>query len=899
MNGAASASPWHALDADEVLGRLATTSDGLAPEEARARLARYGPNALRSPKPRPAWRILLDQLWSVVVLLLAAAAGVALASGDPLDAAAIGAVLFINLALGFVTELPARRAMEALLALEVPRATVIRAGAPSDIDAHELVAGDVITLEAGQFVPADARLIRAAELRTVEAALTGESLPVEKRADVTVAAESPLAERPNMVYQATTVVAGSARGVVVATAMATEVGRIGVLAGGIAEQRTPLERRLDVLGRGLAGVALAVAALVAGLELLHGRTLGEVVQLGLALGIAAVPEGLPVVATIAMAIGMRRMARRRALIRRLPVVETLGSATLICTDKTGTLTAGEMTATTFWVAGRELAVSGVGYTTDGGFFERGFPVDPLQDPVLTLALRIGVLASRADLVPSDGGWKPRGDPTETALLIAAHKASLGCAGLREQWPEVGELPFSSERRFMAIYHRSPEGGLLAHVKGAPDRLLELCQRRLAAGREQPLDERGRQEILEWNLELASRGLRVLALASGPVSGTTEGQLRELTFVGLVGLIDPPAPAVRQTIRQLREAGIRTIMLTGDQHRTAEAIARSLGIVGTGQETLDSRELDRLSDAELDARVEQVGAFTRVSPEGKLRIVSAYQRQGEIVAMLGDGVNDAVALRKADIGVAMGRRGTDLARAAAGVILQDDRLQTVAAAVEEGRVIFDNIRKFVFYLFSCNLAEILVFLGAGLAGLPAPLLPLQILWLNLVTDTFPALALAVEPAEPDLMRRPPRDPRSTILSGPLLGATAIYAALISLCTLAAFGWGLHQWPSDPRRAMTLAFMTLAAAQIFHLGNARSPGPVASPRRALANPYALGAVALTIGLQLLAAWYGSLARVLGVHPLSGSDWLLVAVLGLVPAVVGQSVKSVQSWHRRSAS
>jgi Ca2+-transporting ATPase len=584
------------------------------------------------------------------------------------------------------------------------------------------------------------------------------------------------------------------------------------------------------------------------------------------------------------------MARRRALIRHLPVVETLGSATVICTDKTGTLTAGEMTATVIRLEDVEVSVSGGGYAPEGEFRLDGARIDPLTDPRLEAALRICLLAARGGVTAEGGSWRAVGDPTEAALAALAIKAGLNRSTLVAEWPQVSEVPFASERMFMASFHNTPSG-LLACVKGAPRRVLQLSSRVLTGAGSREIDERERARLLALNSELAARGLRVLALARKDVASADEGALAGLTWVALVGLNDPPASGVRETIATFRGAGIRTVMLTGDQRLTAERIADDLGLRSPGDAILDGSQIDRLSDGELRDRVVRTVGYSRVSPEAKLRIIGAYQARGEIVAMLGDGVNDAAALRKADIGVAMGRRGTDMAKEAADLILEDDQFPTIAVAVEEGRVVFDNIRKFVFYLFSCNLAEILVLLGAGVAGFSAPLLPLQILWLNLLTDTVPALALAVEPAEANIMRQPPRDPREAILSSRLVRPVIGYALLISLCTLAAFSWGLARDPVNSAHASTLAFMTLAFAQILHLGNARSAAPVLAPERALSNRYALAAVLVTFGLQVLAVSLDPLAQVLGLFPLTGKDWLVVLGLALVPAVVGQALKSLR--------
>ena len=873
--------PWHAVSVAAVLERLGSAPTGLSSREARRRLDRDGPNTLPAPPRTPLWRLLLRQLSSVITLLLVAAAAIALLSGDRFDAVAILAVLVINVALGLATEVPARRAMGALLSQSLIRTTVLRDGTSRDIDARDLVVGDVIILEAGQAVPADGRLLDAVEARTVEAALTGESAPIRKDADTRLPLDAPLAERRTMIYCGTTLVEGAARAVIVATGLRSEVGRIGVLIRALPPEMTPLERRLEVLGRRLAVSALVVAGVVAALERIQGHSWADVLQLALALGIAAVPEGLPVVATVALAIGMRRMARRRALVRRLAVVETLGSTTVVCTDKTGTLTTGEMTATTFHVAGHEITVTGAGYTPAGAFHERGAPVDQTVRPLLEQALRTGVLASRLDLaVPaSPTGEPPAGDPTEIALLVAAAKAGLDPARVRaDAGTLAGQVPFASRRRYMVTYYRRPDGTLVAFLKGAPDRVAARSA----------LDAQGRRGVEEVNRALATRGLRLLALAYGPVADLAEASLQSLTFAGFVGLADPPAPGVEAALGTLRAAGIRTVMLTGDQRHTAEAIARRLDLLRPGDATLDGRDVDTLDDAALTERVERVAAFSRVTPEAKLRIVTAFQRRGEIVAMLGDGVNDAPALAKADIGVAMGRRGTDLAKATAGLVLQDDRFETIGSAVEEGRVIFDNLRKFVFYLFSCNLGEIFVFLGAGLAGWPAPLLPLQILWLNLVTDTFPALALAFEPAEPDLMHRPPRSPRAAILSAPMVRDTAGYAVLIAICTLAAAWWGAYTG-ATPAHTATLAFMTLAVTQVLHLGNARSRDPVLQPARMTANRHALAALALVLLLQILAVQWTPLATILGTARLSVGDWFVIAVLGSAPALAGQLTRA----------
>ena len=875
--GSPDGTPWHALSLDAALVAADTDRSGLTEAEAAARLARYGPNRLSPAPPASALAILRDQLTGVVVFLLMGAAGLSLLLGDRLEAAAIAVVLVINTLIGFVTEWRARRAMEALLGLDVPRATVVRQGHLRLIDAHTLVPGDVIEVTAGHRVPADARLVSAVDLRVTEAALTGESLPISKRADVQLDEAAPLAERRNLVFKSTTVAAGTGRAVVFATGAQTEVGRIGTLVGSIEEERTPLERRLDALGRRLVWLALGVAAAVATLGALQGAPLGLVIETGIALAVAAVPEALPAVATIALAVGMRRMARRHALVRRLPAVETLGSTTVVCTDKTRTLTSGEMTIVRVWTAGREFDLL----------------AEPLEaDAQLTTAVRTAALASRqqasaeppsAEVAGSDraGAAGPLIDPVDAAVLHALARIGLDPAHLADASPVVGVVPFSSERKLMASFHEL-DGRLTAFVKGAPRRVLEKTSR-------PSLNAERRAALVAVNDGLAGRGLRVLAVATGEVRAASEEALRDLTFVGFLGLADPPAPGVKETIARLRSAGLRTLMLTGDQRLTAEAVGRELGVLGLADRSVDGGELDGLSGADRDRLIGRAQAFSRVTPEHKLVIVRSLQSTGEVVAMLGDGINDAAALKQANVGVAMGIRGTDVAKEAAAIVLQDDRFETVAAAVEEGRVIFDNIRKFVFYLFSCNVAEVLVLLVAGLAALPLPLAPLQLLWLNMVTDTFPALALAMEPGDPDVMRRPPHDPQEAILSREFLTSVLTFGVLITLSTLAAFVWALGR---APEHASTMAFMTLALAQIAHLGNARSRGPVVRLGRALANPYALAGAGLAVLLQVLAVVVEPLARILRVTPLDALEWMVVVGLASIPAISGQALKGYRS-------
>ena len=894
-----SARAWHASTAAAVLAHFDSGEVGLSTAEAAHRLKRYGANVMPAVVRTSAWRMLASQLKSVVVALLIVAAGVALVTADFADAAAIGAVLAINVAIGFFTEWRARQAMSALLSLDVLRATVIRDGVRRGCDAITIVPGDVIDLEEGQLVPADARLLSAVELRVNEAVLTGESLPSHKHADRECDADAPLAARANMVFKSTMTVTGRGRAVVVATGAATEVGRIDALVRDVVEPRTPLEKRLDELGRQLIWAALAASAIVAAVFSLRGTPWRDAIETGIALAVAAVPEGLPAIATIAMAVGVWRMARRHAIVRRLPVVETLGAATVICTDKTGTITTGEMTATSLWIANREYDISGVGYGASGDIRLDGSAVDLDTDALVPSALRIAALANRGEIAYVDGNPRVHGDPTEVALLVAAVKGNVHRAEWRARWPEIAEIPFSSERKFMATIHQTPDGGTITLVKGAPGTLLAHSIRVATDDGVRVLDGGMRASVQQANERMASRGLRVLALAyEARVPGKTRREECDLlplgmeapsglTFVGLIGVEDAPVPGIDALVQRFREAGIRTLMLTGDQRLTAVAIATRAGILGSGRQVIDAEGLPHISDAELRDRLVNVAVVSRLSPTDKLRVVRALQADGQVVAMIGDGVNDAPALKNADIGIAMGTRGTDVAKDAADIVLQDDKLETVAAAIEEGRVIYGNVQKAVVYLFSCNIAEVLVLLLAGIAALPSPLLPLQILWLNLVTDTLPAIALALEPAEPQLMRAEPRRHFAPILSRKVLGSIAVYGTLITAATLAAYVWAIES-VDHRQHALTIAWMTLALSQLLHVGNVRSDAAVTTAASATRNRYAIGAVLAGIALQVLAVHLHPLSRALLVQPLSLQEWLIVIALAATPAIIGQTWK-----------
>lgn len=883
---------FHASTTEDTLAGLGSTVDGLASSEAAHRLELHGLNELPATPAAPLWRLVVRQLRSAIALLLLVAIALSLLAGDRLDAMAVGVVLLLNTAIGVAMEAGADRALNALRKLETPRALVMRDGVTREIAASRLVPGDVVILEEGGRVPADVRLLEATELRINEALLTGESVVVEKDPNAAVDPRAPLAERSTMAYHGSVIAAGRGRAVVVATGAATELGHIGALVEQVRPVRTSLERKLDALGRQLAVAAfvLALAVIVAGL--IRGMPADALIQFGIALAVAAVPEGLPAVATIALAVGVRRMARRRALVRHLPIVESLGSVTIVCADKTGTLTAGAMTVTSVWCAGRTITVTGSGFEPRGEFLFDGTRLEAAADGVLSGLLRSGTLAARAAIDEHEGIWAAVGDPTDAALVTVAAKGGFDRSALVLAEPLAWEIPFSSSRMLsVSAHHRN--GDLHVYVKGSPRTVLDLCDRWQTDTGAIPLDADSRRSVEHANESLSGAGQRVVAIAF--VDGSFEPSVpRNLTLAGLVAMTDPPADGVQETVSTLRTAGVRTVMITGDQRATASAIARQLGLQRPGEESLDTQELEALDDDALSRRLPSVTVFSRVSPEDKLRIVDAYQRKGELVAMLGDGVNDAAALRRADVGVAMGGRGTDVAREAAGIVLQDDRFSTIVAALEQGRIIYDNLRKFVYYLISCNLAELLILIAFPLLGMPLPFTALQILWLNLVTDTIPALALAAEPGDPLVMQRPPRRPDHGLLSRGLLVSAVVHALLIAAATLGAYALTL-----ESGKAGTVAFLTLAVAQVLHLGNARSSFHTMHPKRLVANRPALAAAVLSLAVVVATAQLTSLALVLSLQPIGLDEWTVVVSAGALPAVAGQIWRWLRGGQRSQSS
>jgi len=813
---------WHSLSAKEVTSILKTHLNGLSDEEARSRLAEFGPNELREVKGVSWWRILLSQFVNILIVILLIATAISLVLGEMVDALVILAIVFVSAIIGFSEEYRGEKALEALKRLAAPKARVIRNGNDLEIPSRELVPGDLIVLRVGDRVPADARLVEAWNLQTNEAPLTGESTPVYKDAGTILRGETPVADRKNMVFSATTVTYGRGSGVVTSTGMNTEFGKIAEEIQVVEEPPTPLEVKLAHVGKWLGITCLVVCAIVAGVEVLRGLDVIQMLLWGISLAVAAVPEALPAVITGGFAIGMRKMAERNAIVRRLPVVGTIGSSTVICADKTGTYTRNEMTTRKIFVNGQMIDVSGEGFMPKGEFSKEGKVFDPRQDDHLMLLLSIGALNNDAKL-RHGASWEVIGDPTEGALIVSAQKAGVKKDELEALYPRIGEVPFTSERKCMSTVHRTPEEKKEAYVKGAPEVILKLCSYMYKDNKVTKLSEEEERQLLNLNEKMAGEGLRVLGMAYKELPDTLESYTEEtvennLIFVGLQGMIDPPREEAIRAVESCKHAGIRSIMITGDHKHTALAVAKELGLTG---KALTGEELDQLSDEEFEKMVEDVGIYARVSPHHKIRIVKAWQKRGDITVMTGDGINDAPAVKAADVGISMGIMGTDITKEAAGMILADDNFASIVAAVKEGRSAYDNIRKYLLYLISCNIGEVLIMFLAGLflnGDWAIPLIASQILWVNLTTDGLPAIALSVDLPELDVMDRPPRDPKESIFAG--LKDDIVYFTVIE--TAGALGIYLWAWTRglgiDEARTITL--LTLISFELFRSLECRS-------------------------------------------------------------------------------
>jgi P-type Ca2+ transporter type 2C len=932
---------WHALATDEVLKHLDTLADqGLSEEEVQHRLQTFGPNQLAEKPPTSFLQMLWDQFNNFVILMLVIAAVISAILGDYVEAAAILAIVILNATLGVVQERRAEQALAALKKLAAPEAHVIRDGARKMVPSPQVVPGDVVLLEAGNYIPADVRLLEAVNLRVEEAALTGESVPVQKDAATALEKDIPLGDRKNTAFMGTLVNYGRGKGIVVSTGMHTQIGLIAKMLQSVEEEETPLQKRLEQLGKTLGWACLGICALVFAVGWLRGYNPLDMFMIAVSLAIAAVPEGLPAVVTISLALGMREMIKRHALIRKLASVETLGSTTVICSDKTGTLTQNEMTVTRIWVDGQSIAITGSGYSPVGDFQKDGKNIDLKDYPGMLTNLWVAALNNDAGLEKIVGEddkptYRMVGDPTEGALIVAAAKAGARSKKLSAAYPRVQEVPFDSERKRMITIHKIEEpkaddispfynethkDWYAITVKGAPDMVLDLCQRyQRMDDHVAPLDEKQKMHILAANDQMTQEALRVLGTAyritpEPPDISDPEKLEQDLVFTGLIGMIDPPRAEVPPALAKGRKAGIRTVMITGDYANTARAIAESIGLLRAGHQVLSGTDLNEMDDETLKHEVTRTDVFARVSPEHKMRIVEALRANNEVVAMTGDGVNDAPSIKRADIGVAMGITGTDVAKESADMVLTDDNYASIVSAVEQGRIIYDNIRKFVYFLLSSNVAEIMIIFLATVAGLPTPLTAIQLLWLNLLTDGAPALALAMEKGDPDIMQRKPRPTNEAIINKSMGSGIVIQTITQTSAVLGAFCLGLlwhlqqnlpaganaiayllkYDWRGvDVQTAETMAFVTLSLCELFRAYTVRSERLSIFTIGVFSNRYMQYAVGFSIFLLLLVTGVPFLQPIFNTHFMSLTEWSIVVGLALIPAASEELFKAYVRW------
>ncbi len=886
---------WYNLTAQECIDRMQTDPvKGLTSKEANRRLEQVGENTLQEKHKVSPLVILLNQFKDFMVLVLLAATLISGLLGEYTDAITIIAIIVINGILGFVQEYRAEKSLGALKELTAPSAHVVRDGELIQVPAKTVVPGDLVYFEGGDRIPADLRIITSHGLQVEESALTGESVPVSKIDGVIANKEVPLGDQKNMAFMGTLVTRGTGQGIVTGTGMQTEMGKIADLIQTTDTMQTPLQQRLEQLGKILIVIALALTAMVVVAGIMHNHNPYQMFLAGVSLAVAAIPEGLPAIVTIALALGVQRMIKRRAIVRKLPSVETLGCATVICSDKTGTLTQNKMTVCGLWVEGKQITVTGTGYDPIGEFKYEGKEIYPERQAALKRLLEINVLCNNARLVEGKEGkksilrkekkdWTIIGDPTEGALLVVSAKAGVQPSTV-QQWERIKEFPFDSERKMMSVLVRDRKGEQMIAVKGAPDVLLSRCTHILTNGKVTALTPSLRQEIEQSNQAMAEQALRVLGVAYRDVPAgervVDESQAEtKLVFVGLCGMIDPPREEVKDSIRKCRAAGIKTVMITGDHQTTAEAIARQLGILPKGGLTINGQDLYNMSDEEFHDKVDTIFVYARVSPEHKLKIVRALQSKGHVVAMTGDGVNDAPAIKAANIGIAMGITGTDVSKEASSLILADDNFSTIEAAIEEGRTIYDNIRKFIRYLLASNVGEILVMFFAMMAGMPLPLVPIMILWVNLVTDGLPAMALGVDQPERDTMNRPPRSSRESIFARGLGWKILSRGFLIGISTLAAFWLTLQAHPDDLTKAQTVAFATLVMAQLIHVFDCRSERSVFH-RNPFQNMYLVVAVIISVFLLIGVIYLESLQPIFKTTALDAQEWMMLLVFAAIP-------------------
>ncbi len=895
---------WHVLSAEEVLAQLGSLATGLSAQEAARRLATNGTNELKEGQRISPLQILLGQFKSLIIWILILAGVISGILGEVMDAIAILAIVVLNAVIGFYQEFSAEKSIAALKKMSAPQAKVLRDGKITLIAASGIVTGDIIALEAGDMIAADARLLDASSLKCNESALTGESEAVTKQPATMGQGDIPLGDRENMVFMGTSVATGTARAVVVATAMGTELGGIaGLIEEASAEESTPLQKKLDSFGRILIWATLGIVALLFVLGLSRGTRPSELFMTSVSLAVAAVPEGLPAIVTVALALGVSRMARRRALVRKLPAVETLGSTTVICTDKTGTLTVGEMTVRALYVDDHIYEVTGEGYGPDGEVrFEDKKADAQHAAPLLELATVL-IGCNNAHLVQEDGEWKVIGDPTEGALLAAGSKAGGNQELIEKELPKQSEIPFDSDRKRSSIIRRMPDGKLRAFVNGAPDVLLERCTNIYASTGVRPMTDQDRQSIVAQNAAMAQQALRVLGSAYRDLGNTLPAELtaetveRDLVFVGLSGMYDPPREEAKDAVAKCRAAGIRVVMITGDHPDTATAIAREIGIASPDDKAIAGIELDKMSDDELRTRAPKIAVYARVTAEHKLRIIRAWKANEAVVAMTGDGVNDAPAIKGADIGIAMGKSGTEVTKQASDMIITDDNFATIVAAVEEGRGIYDNIRKTLQYLLAGNTGELLLMAVCVVIGLPVPLLPIHLLWINLVTDGLPALCLATDPIDPDVMKRHPRRQSERITDRNFLRTMFLTGFLTAGVAFAVYFYALKTGTTESAR--TQAFAVLVFAELLRSFGARSATKPVWRISLFTNVNLVIVVVISFGLQVWSQHNATLGGFLKTSSMSFADCFLLMAVGAIPLLVLEMVKLVRHATRKTAT
>ncbi len=891
--------PCHCREAEEVLSYVGSSSHGLSDTEVQRRQDLHGPNELKQAERTTPWKLLLAQFKSLIIWILIIAGAVSGILGEVTDAVAILAIVILNALIGFYQEYNAEKSIAALRKMTAPQAKVRRNGKTRIVPVSQIVPGDILELEAGDLVSADARMLQATSLKCIEAALTGESEAVCKDVAVLPDPELPLGDRTNMAFMGTSVAEGTGVAVVVATGMSTELGKIAGLLENAKSDSTPLQKNLEYFGRVLVWASLGIVTLLFALGWLRGMDRFELFMTSVSLAVAAVPEGLPAVVTVALALGVMRMSRRRALVRTLAAVEALGSTNVICTDKTGTLTVGEMTVRQLWTAGRRFDVHGHGYAPDGEVHESGTKVDRAAVPALE-AIAINLVGcNNAHLIREDGAWKVIGDPTEGAMLAAGEKLGITAERLDQELPRIGEIPFDSDRKRRTVIRGLQGGNVRAFTNGAPDVLLERCTQILSNDGVRPMTDRDRDAILRENAEMAERALRVLGCAyrdlpetTGNGSGKHEPD-SDLIFVGLVGMHDPPRPEAKEAVTKCRSAGIRVVMITGDHPRTALAIARELGIAQPGDEALSGVEIERLSQDALQNRVQHTAVYARVTAEHKLRIVRAWQANGATVAMTGDGVNDAPAIKGADIGVAMGRTGTEVTKQAADIIVTDDNFASIVAAVEEGRGIYANIRKTLQYLLAGNCGELLLMAAAIIAGLPAPLLAIHLLWINLVTDGLPALCLASDPIDPDVMKRAPRQRNERITSGNFLPMMLLAGVLQLVTSFSVYLYMLNR--AGLEEARTFAFASVVFVELLRSFAYRSEHTPMWRISIFSNLQLALVVLLSFTLQVTSHHNATLASLLKTSLMPLSDCLIILAISTFPLIVLELVKVMRRRNK----